>query len=63
MKFSHSAAFSFGKTSKGKKFQCFKLIGRLDRTDPLYTPGPGQYDPSINRKSAPKWRYKKYFLI
>lgn len=46
MKFSHASAYSFGRSSK-----C-----TLEKTDPLFTPGPGQYAPSINKKSNPQWR-------
>ena len=41
MKFSHANAYSFGKSQK-----C-----TLDKTDPLYTPGPGQYQPGILKRS------------
>ena len=46
MKFSHANAYSFGKSQK-----C-----TLDKTDPLYTPGPGQYQPGILKRSEPKWK-------
>lgn len=46
MKFSHPSAYSFG---HGKK--CV-----LDKIDPLFTPGPGTYAPSINVRSMPKWK-------
>jgi hypothetical protein len=32
-------------------------IGQLDRTDPLYNPGPGQYTPGLTtRKTNPQWK-------
>ena len=46
MKFAHTTAYSFGHSKKGE----------LDKTDPLYTPGPGQYAPIINVKTMPKWK-------
>ena len=46
MKFSHANAYSFGRSKKCE----------IERTDPLYTPGPGQYAPSINKRSYPKWK-------
>lgn len=48
MKFGHVSAYSFGKSYKGQ----------LDKTDRLYTPGPGAYTPSSNtvRRSNPHWK-------
>ena len=28
----------------------------MEKTDRLYTPGPGQYAPNLNRRSEPKWK-------
>ena len=28
----------------------------MEKTDRLYTPGPGQYAPNMNRRSEPKWK-------
>ena len=36
-----------------------KKIGALEKTDPLYTPGPGTYQPGINKKTYPKYAFGK----
>lgn len=46
MKFRCASAYSFGRSSK-----C-----TLEKIDPLFTPGPGQYAPPLNKKAYPKWR-------
>ena len=46
MKFAHPSAYSFGHSQKGN----------LDKTDPLFTPGPGQYAPMKFTRTMPKWK-------
>ena len=46
MKFNHAPAYGFGKARKLE----------IERTDPLYTPGPGQYAPGIKGRRYPTWK-------
>ena len=46
MKFSHVPAYGFGKARKCE----------IERTDPLFTPGPGQYIPGIQGHHNPSWK-------
>ena len=46
MKFSHAPAYGFGHARKCE----------IERTDPLYTPGPGQYAPGIQGFREPTWK-------
>ncbi len=55
MKFSHVSAFSFG---RDKKRSNIYNPDQLERTDRLYTPGPGQYEPNLSMKRTdPRWKY------
>ena len=46
MKFACPPAYGFGRARKCE----------IERTDPLYTPGPGQYAPLIGGRHYPTWK-------
>ena len=55
MKFSHVSAWSFG---KGVKSIITLKIDQLEKTDRIYTPGPGSYDSTLtNKRASPHWKY------
>ena len=46
MKFNHVPAYGFGRARKCE----------IEKTDPLYNPGPGNYNPNLNCSKSPTWK-------
>ena len=54
MKFSHVSAWSFG---KGVKSNFFLNRDNLEKTDRIFTPGPGSYESTLsNKRASPHWK-------
>jgi hypothetical protein len=54
MKFAHVSAYSFGRDRKG--IISILTGGLLEKTDRLFTPGPGTYSPGTTKRSSPQWK-------